>query len=188
MYKRQREYLEEHHDEIAAIQVFYDADSDPHARRSPRVTFAELRELADRIQRPPHRWTTDVLWRAYEALEVDPVHPRVRRADRHTVTDLVSLIRFTLGQDNELVPYPQTVHERYAAWLSQQEQAGVVFSQVESWWLDRIADVVAQSAGVSVDDLDNAPFIERGGVDGAVRDLGERAGVLVEQLNAELTA
>jgi len=183
-----REYLEEHHDEIAAIQVFYDADSDPHARRSSRVTFAELRELADRIQRPPHRWTTDVLWRAYEALEVDPVHPRVRRADRHTVTDLVSLIRFTLGQDNELVPYPQTVHERYAAWLSQQEQAGVVFSQVERWWLDRIADVVAQSAGVCVDDLDNAPFAERGGVDGAVRDLGERAGLLVETLNAELTA
>jgi len=41
---------------------------------------------------------------------------------------------------------------------------------------------------VTADDLDNAPFTERGGVDGAVRDLGSDAGTYVEQLNAELTA
>src|SRR5665647_1770767 len=139
-----REYLDEHRDEISAIQVFYEADR--HGSGSHRVTFAELRELAERIHRPPHRWTADVLWRAYEALEVDSTHPRVRHADRHTVTDLVSLIRFTLGQENELVPYPQTVHERYLGWLVQQEQAGGAFSAAERWWWDRTADVVARSA------------------------------------------
>ncbi len=41
---------------------------------------------------------------------------------------------------------------------------------------------------MAADDLDNAPFIERGGVDGAVRDLGAGAKVYLEQLNAELTA
>ncbi len=56
------------------------------------------------------------------------------------------------------------------------------------WWLDRIADIIATSAGVTADDLDNAPFTERGGVDGAVRDLGSEAARYLEQLNAELTA
>jgi len=173
-----RAYLDEHRDEIAALQVLY---SQP---RPARVSFTELRELAERIHRPPYNWTPDLIWNAYAAIEVD----KVRHADRHTVTDLVSLVRFALGTDDELVPYASKVEERYAGWLAQQAQAGATFTEQQRWWLDRIADVVATSAGVTADDLDNAPFTERGGVDGAVRDLGAEAATYLEQLNAELTA
>ena len=58
----------------------------------------------------------------------------------------------------------------------------------QRWWLDRIADTVAESAGVSANDLDAAPFTERGGGDGAARDLGPRLAELLEELNRELTA
>jgi len=173
-----RAYLAEHRDEITALQVLY---SQP---QPARVSFTELRELADRIQRPPYNWTPEVIWEAYAAIEAN----RVRRADRHTVTDLVSLVRFALGADTELVPYASRVGQRYAGWLVQQQQAGAVFTDAQRWWLDRIADVIATSAGVSAEDLDNAPFTERGGVDGAVRDLGTSAARYLEQLNAELTA
>ncbi len=173
-----RQYLEEHRDEITALQVLY---SGPGAART---SFAELRELAERIKRPPHNWTMDLIWKAYEVLEVD----RVTHADRHTVTDLVSLIRFTLGEDAQLVPYAAKVAERYAAWLAQQQQAGAVFTDRQRWWLDRIADIIASSAGITADDLDNAPFTERGGVDGALRDLGDDAAAYLDQLNTELTA
>ena len=100
----------------------------------------------------------------------------------------MSLIRFTLGDDDELVPYADRVNERYAGWLLQQEQAGVTFSDTERWWLDRMVEVIAASAGISADDLDNPPFTERGGIDGAIRDLGDRAAALIEELNEELTA
>jgi len=173
-----RAYLDEHRDEITALQVVY---SEP---RSRRITFADLREVAERIHRPPYNWTPDLLWNAYAAIEVDKVH----RADRHTVTDLVSLLRFTLGVDGELIPYASIVEERYAGWLVQQEQAGAVFTERQRWWLDRIADVIATSAGITDDDLDNAPFAERGGIDGAIRDLGSEVGMYLHELNAELTA
>ena len=68
------------------------------------------------------------------------------------------------------------------------QQAGTVFSPLERWWLDRMVDVIATSAGITADDLDEAPFTERGGVDGALRDLGDQAGTLLNQLNTELTA
>ena len=171
-------YLDEHRDEITALQVVYAAP------RANRITFADLRELAERIHRPPYNWTPDLLWNAYAAIEVDRVH----RADRHTVTDLVSLLRFTLGVDDELVSYASIVEERYAGWLAQQAQAGASFTEQQRWWLDRIADVVATSAGITDDDLDNAPFTERGGIDGAIRDLGPGAGAYLESLNTELTA
>jgi type I restriction enzyme R subunit len=48
--------------------------------------------------------------------------------------------------------------------------------------------IIASSAGIDADDLDNAPFDERGGIDGALRDLGDNAGDLIEELNRELAA
>jgi type I restriction enzyme R subunit len=172
-----QQYLIEHRDEIAAIQLMQEA-------KERRVSFVEIQALADRISRPPHNWTPDLIWSAYEAIEVG----RVRHSDRHTLTDLVSLIRFAAGADDELVSYTEQVHQRYAGWLAQQTQAAVTFSAVERWWLDKMVEVIAVSAGISPDDLDNAPFTERGGVDGAIRDLGPKAATLIDQLNTNLTA
>jgi type I restriction enzyme R subunit len=172
-----RAYLDEHRDEITAIQLLTEA-------RERRISFADIKELADRIQRPPRNWTIDLIWAAHEAIEVD----LVRHSDRHTLTDLVSLIRYTIWHDDELVPYADKVRARYAGWLRQQEQTGVTFTEQERWWLDRMVEVIAASAGVSPDDLDNAPFTERGGIDGAIHDLGSRAAQLIDQLNTELTA
>ncbi len=181
-----RAYLDEHRDEITAIQLIDERRtlgwSSPS--RPPHVTFADIQELADRISRPPRNWTPDLLWSAYEAVDAG----RVRRSPHHTLTDLVSLLRFTVGVDSELVPYAETVRERYAAWLAQQEQAGMTFTTDQSWWLDKMVEVIAVSAGITPADLDEAPFTERGGVDGALRDLGDKAAEYVEQLNEELTA
>jgi type I restriction enzyme, R subunit len=172
-----QQYLIDHRDEIIAIQLMQEA-------RERRVSFAEIKALADRISRPPHNWTPDLIWSAYEAIDVG----RVRHSDKHTLTDLVSLIRFAAGADDELVSYTEQVHERYAGWLTQQAQAGAKFSPAERWWLDKMVEVIAVSAGISPDDLDNAPFTERGGVDGAIRDLGPNAATLIDQLNTDLTA
>ena len=74
-------------------------------------------------------------------------------------------------------------------WLTQQEQAGAAFTDRQRWWLDRIADVIATPLADHADDLDNAPFTERGGVDGALRDLGsDAAATYLDELNAELPA
>lgn len=172
------DYVREHRDEISALQVLFEATP------TGRVDYAQLRELADRIKRPPHGWTTDLIWQAYGSVQVNVVH----KADRHTVTDLVRLVRFTLGYESELVPYAETVAQRYAAWLLQQKQAGATFGARQRWWLDRIAQVIAESAGVSADDLDTAPFTERGGVDGALRDLGPGVADMLAAMNTELTA
>ena len=111
------------------------------------------------------------------------------RPNPHTrATDLVSLLRYALDLDDELVPYEDVVQERYESWLAQEAQAGATFSETERWWLDRMRDFVVTSAGITVDALDAEPFTQRGGVDGALRDLGDNAGILLESLDKELTA
>jgi type I restriction enzyme R subunit len=171
-------YIEDNKNEITAIQMLY---SKP---KNVGITYKEIKELAERIRRPHPTWTVDVLWNAYLALEPT----KVRKSAVHTTTDLVSLVRFTLGQMNELVPYAQLVEERYAGWLLQQENLGVKFTDNQKWWLDRIKDAISQSAHFDVKDLEMSPFTERGGTDGVLAELGNSVSDLIESMNMELAS
>jgi len=176
-----RAYLDEHRDEIAAIAVI---DEARRLRGTAKVSFPQVQELADRIARPPRNWTPDLVWAAYEAVDAGKVRP----STKHTLTDLVSLLRYTLGLDAELVPYAETVRTRYAGWLAGQEQSGRRFTVDQRWWLDNIVEVITVSAGIAPEDLDGTPFSDRGGVDGAVRELGPDTESILDALNRELTA
>lgn len=171
-------YIKENKDEITAIQMLY---SKP---KNVGITYKEIKELAERIKRPHPTWTVDVIWNAYLALEPT----KVRKSAVHTTTDLVSLVRFTLGQMNELVPYVQLVEERYAGWLLQQENLGVKFTDNQKWWLDRIKDAISQSAHFDVKDLEMSPFTERGGTDGVLAELGNSVKEIIESMNMELAS
>ncbi|MDR1264264.1 MAG: DEAD/DEAH box helicase family protein [Propionibacteriaceae bacterium] len=192
-----RSYLDEHRDQITAIQVIEESRRLPavrapgapsqipsRARNDVRVSFTDIKELAERIARPPRNWTPDVIWAAYEQVE----NGKVRHSAAHTLTDLVSLLRFTLGLDAELVPYADQVRARYTGWLSQQSDRGVVFTAAQRWWLDRMAEVIAAGAGVTTEDLDESPFIERGGVDGILSVFGDQAEGIIEALNRQVAA
>jgi type I restriction enzyme R subunit len=169
-------YLEDNKDEISLIHVLY---SQP---RGAKVTFRELSDLADRIAAPPRSLSIDLIWNAYRALKSE----HVRKSAKHTSTDLISLIRFTLEQEQTLVPYGDLVEERYQGWLDVQQQAGVIFTESQSWWLERIKDTIVQSAQFTVDDLELAPFTERGGSDGIGRDLGSQALDIIKSMSEAL--
>ena len=101
-----RRYIEDNRDDIRALQLLY---SRPHQER---LTFTEIKELARAIERPPYQWTPEKLWRAYEMLD----QSKVRGSGGQMLTDIVSLVRYALHQDDELVPFRDQVEERYAAW------------------------------------------------------------------------
>ena len=57
-----REYIEENRNEITALQVLYER---PYRRR---LSYADIRALADALESPPRSWTTGRLWDAYRQL------------------------------------------------------------------------------------------------------------------------
>jgi type I restriction enzyme R subunit len=165
-------FIRENTDEITALQVLY---SRPHGQR---LTFAQIKELANEIAKPPRQWTADRLWQAYEALD----RSKVRGSGRRVLTDLVTLVRFALHEDDELVPFPELVAERYHAWLLQQENHGREFTLEQLTWLERIRDTIASSLGVMRDDLMGPPFAERGGLGKAVELFGDQLDPLLDEL------
>jgi type I restriction enzyme, R subunit len=169
-------FIVEHRNEIDALQVLF---SRPYRRR---LTFEQVRELAEAIKRPPRQWTPEVLWEAYERLDRSKVHGSGER----TLADLVSLVRFAVHDEEELVPYAEQVRGRFDNWLAQQESAGRMFTREQMRWLEMIRDQVAASLGIEINDFDYVPFNQEGGVAKAAKVFGTDLPTLLDGLNAAL--
>jgi type I restriction enzyme R subunit len=74
---------------------------------------------------------------------------------RRILTDLVSLVRFAMHQDNELLPFPERVNANFKAWLA---QAGHPFTPEQLHWLEMIRDHIAANLGIEPDDFELLPL------------------------------
>lgn len=172
-------FIREHKDEITALQVLY---SKPYKQR---LTFEAVKELAGAIEKPPYLWNESQLWNAYAALEKS----RVKGASgRRILTDLVSLVRFAIHQDNELIPFPERVNANFRAWLAGQESAGQPFTEEQRRWLEMIRDHIAANLGIEPDDFNYAPFVQAGGLGKVHQLFGDRLTAIIEDLNEALAA
>ncbi|WP_367044940.1 DEAD/DEAH box helicase family protein [Streptomyces sp. Je 1-332] len=154
------------------------------AKHRPEAARAYLKELATKLRAGNRAWTTGVIWDQYEELGKAAGSPG-RSAG---LGDLMNLIRFELGVDDELRPYRTVVEERFEGWVQRQRQAGAEFTDTQLWYLERIMDVIAVGVGIERDDFDAAPFSERGSGRGFVAAFGDpgRALQLLDDLNREV--
>lgn len=173
------EFLAKHRDEISALQVLY---SRPY---SARLHHDDVRALADAIKAPPRQWTPEVLWRAYETLERDKVKGA---GAKRLMTDVVSLVRFALHQEEELVPYVDRVRVRFDRWMQEQVTRGAMFTPEQRAWLEAMRDHVAANCEITTEDFEYAPFNTLGGVGGAQRVFGPELAKVMEELNEVLAA
>ncbi|WP_266159724.1 type I restriction-modification enzyme R subunit C-terminal domain-containing protein [Dyella silvatica] len=174
-------YLNEHKDEIAALGFFY---AQPYQRRP--LTFAMIEDLHEALSRPPLMLTTERLWSAYARVQAS----KVKGADtRRQLTDLVALVRFALGMDDELKPFADSVDKRFQTWiLRHNAQRATSFSLEQTEWLRLIKDHIASSCAISRDDFDYAQLAAKGGLQKAWQVFGEQLDGLLAEMNEELVA
>ena len=188
------QFIEKHRDEITALQILYNRPT-----KVP-LKFDDLKALADTLQAPPHLWTGSQLWQAYAALDKSKVKGA---SNRRILTDLVSLVRYAMHQENELVPYPERVAVNFKAWMAQQEifpssLAGYKgggegatrgrFTDEQRWWLEKMAEHIASNLGIEGDDFGYAPFVQRGGLGKVHQLFGAELPTVISSLNDALAA
>ncbi len=180
------QFIADHKDEITALQVLY---SKPYKQR---LTFEAVKELAEAIHQPPHLWTESQLWSAYAALEKSKVKGA---SGKRILTDLVSLVRFAIHQDNELIPFPERVNANFRAWLAAQQQGrhpgesrGSGFTPEQLKWLEMIKDHIAANLGIEPEDFEYAPFAQQGGLGKVHQLFGDKLNVIIDELNETLAA
>jgi type I restriction enzyme R subunit len=173
-------FIAQHKDEITALQILYNRPT-----RAP-LKFEDVKALADALHAPPHLLDETALWQAYAALQ----RGRVKGASqRRLLTDLVSLVRFAMQQDNELVPYPERVQANFRTWLAQHQQTGgQPFTQEQQHWLEMIRDHIAANLGIEIEDFEYAPFNSEGGLGKVHQLFGAELPTVIEELNEALAA
>jgi len=175
-----KKFIEENKDEIDALQIIY---NQPYSKR--HLTYKQIKELAEKIQKPPYNLTPEYVWKAYEQLEKSKVKGT---GSIKLLTDIISLIRFTLGIDEVLMHFPDIVNQNFEKWLKQQEKQGRKFTDEQIEWLKMIKDHIATSAEISKDDFDLPPFNEKGGLIKFYDLFGDEMDKILEELNEELVA
>jgi type I restriction enzyme R subunit len=172
-------FIADNRDEIDALRFFFSVPHRDHLR------YDDVKALAAAIKAPPRAWTPELLWRAYELLEKD----RVRGASgQRLLTDIVSLVRFALHRDAELVPHAERVRTRFEAWMAEQASRGRHFTAQQVRWLEMIRDHVAMSLEIGVEDFDDVPFVQEGGRGRASQVFGKELEKLLRELNKVLAA
>lgn len=173
-----KKFIEENRDEVTALQIIY---SKPYGQR--HLTYEQIKQLAEAVERPPYGLSPDRVWQAYEQLD----RSRVKGAGpQKLLTNMVSLVRFAIGESPVLSPFPDTVNERFDAWISQQEAGGRKFTPQQIEWLRMIKEHIGTSLRIGMDDFDYAPFHERGGVMRAYKLFGQDLGSILNELNEAL--
>lgn len=173
-----KKFIEDNKDALTALQVFYGMAT------PDRLRFRDLKALAEAIARPPVSATPEELWRCYEALEA----AKVVGKGGQIITDLVSLIRHTLQPSEPLTPFADVVRQRYQAWRAQQAAAGVTFTAEQAAWLDKIAEHIATSLVIEMEDFHDGWFAQRGNLGKAYELFGDRLPVIIADINRALTA
>ena len=171
-----QEYIEDHKDEITALQVLYER---PYRQR---LSYADIKALADALVSPPRSWTTERLWEAYRQLD----RSKVRGSGQRTLADIVSVVRFAIGGADELAPFADGVHDRFQGWLAMQETAGRAFTEEQVRWLEAIRDHIAGSVSMEMGDFQYAPFNQQGGLGKAYELFGDELEGLLQEMNTAL--
>ncbi len=175
-----KQFIKDNKDELTALQMIY---SVPYGQR--HLTYDSIKQLAEAIEKPPYRLSTERLWQAYADLEKSRVK---RLGPQKLLTDVISLIRFAIGEADLLEPYAETVDERFNAWLRQQEATGSTFSPEQLEWLVLIKNQITTSLEITTDDFESPPFFGKGGQLKAAQLFGADLSKILKELTEVLAA
>ncbi|MEA2987905.1 MAG: type restriction enzyme subunit, partial [Alphaproteobacteria bacterium] len=173
-----RTFIDEKKDEIVALQILLGR---PAAQA--RLTYQSLDDLRTSMMRPPWLLQPLELWSAYRRLQGD----KVRANPAKTLTDIVALVRFAIGEADTLAPLSSDMAGRFNLWLGREKQAGRVYDQEQLGWLEAIRDYLAANIEVSLSDVQDS-FGAKGGIIGARRAFGPRLDALLDELQDALVA
>jgi len=176
-----KDFIEEHRDELTALQILY---NQPLGKQ--KLNYAAIRELVQRMTDPPLYLATVNVWQAYKRLDA----AKVRGAPaEEQLTEVISLVRFALGQTDTLEPFSAVVAQRFNLWLGREKKAGREYTTEQEDWLKTIAAYIAANAEITPRDFMETPALaDKGGLLRARQVLGNGLNEMLDELQEALVA
>lgn len=172
-----REFIEENKDEITALRIIYSQKySDrPMAIEQMKALYEKLRVKGITVER---------LWDCYAVKQPN----KVKRGIAVQLTDLISIIRFEMGLENNLSPFADKVNFNFMKWTLDKNAGAEHFTDEQMEWLRLIKEHIITSLSIELPDFDLNPFDRKGGLGRFYEVFGERYEELLREMNIVLVA
>ncbi len=172
-----REFIEQHKDEIAALNILYDV-----RYKDRPLAIEKLKDLYEKLK--AEHVTVQRLWECYAIRQPE----KVKRGTLPQLADLVSLIRFEMGFVDNLSPFADRVNYNFMQWTLRRNAGAVHFTDEQMEWLRLIKDHIAVSLSIEPEDLDLSPFDRKGGLGRFYDVFGDQYEAILQEMNIELVA
>lgn len=175
-----REFIEENKDEIEALSIIYN-----QKYKNKAMTEKMIRELYEKMSNPPYNFTVQKLWNCYYVRD----NNKIDKPIEYQLMDIISIIRYELGHNSNLIPFNASVKTKFKDWIFKRNSSqGYIFTDEQVAWLQMIRDHISTSLTIEPDDLDLAPFDNKGGLGKFYELFGIQYFQIMNDLNYALVA
>ena len=173
-----RDFIQEHKDEIIALRILYSQtyQDRPMVLEKLKALYEKLREKGVTLER---------LWDCYAIQKPEKVK---QTSTVRQLADLVSLVRFEMGEADSLQPFADKVNYNFQQWTFRRNAGAVHFTPEQMEWLQLVKDHIAASLSIQKEDLELSPFDRRGGLGRFYQVFGDRYEEILQEMNRELVA
>jgi type I restriction enzyme R subunit len=171
-------FIDDNRKVIDALEIIYS-----QSYRERPMTLEMVRTLYDALineNLPPEK-----LWMAYSIKQPEKVRAK---SVVNQLADIISLVRFKLGQTTELNTFGADVARRFRDWTIKKQSGALKFTEEQMDWLRMLRDHIATSMSVMPDHLDLSPFDRRGGLGKFYELFGDEYESLLDEINYALLA
>lgn len=172
-----KEFIEENKDEIIALRIIYN-----ESYKDRPMVIEQLKSLYEKLKKK--NITIDRLWDCYYIKFTD----KVKRGTVAQLTDLISIIRFEIGETDELTSFADRVNANFKEWTFRKNAGYSQFTEEQMEWLRLIKDHIISSLSILDEDLDYTPFDHKGGLLGFYEAFGGNYKNILNEMNVALVA
>ena len=175
-----RQFIDEHKDEIEALSIIYN-----QKYKNRKLTEKMIRDLYNVICKPPYNFTIEKMWNCYYVRD----NGKFDKPIEYQLMDIISIIKYELGQINTLTPFSTSVKLKFKEWMFKRNSTqGYIFTNEQVSWLQMIRDHICMSLSIEDDDLELAPFDNKGGLGKYYELFGAQYLNIMNELNVALIA
>lgn len=132
-----KEFIEANKDELDALSIIY-----YRSYKNRKITYKTINELNQKLYND--NLSISSIWRAFELVKKDKV--KSIKSPEKQLTNLIQLVRFVLGQDDELQDFSGIANSRFNLWRGRQIKKGITFSEEQDRFLEIIKDYIISNA------------------------------------------
>lgn len=151
-----RDFIEENKTKIEALSIIYNQQY-----KNKHLTRRMIKELYEIMCNPPHNFTVKKMWNCYYIKDSS----KVRKSEVNQLIDIISIIKYELGQIDTLDSFATRVKLNFKNWIFKRNSSqGYQFNEEQTYWLQMIRDHIISSLSIEEDDFEYAPFDTLGGL------------------------